>query len=90
MNEKTATLTEDLTWAIRNSSLSDRKERLTVPLNREEQSLLIDTINGLWEHDMDYVTENDGSVHIWGWKDDTPEGKSHWSILVSFGDESTI
>ena len=31
---------------------------------------------------IDYADENDGSLDVWGWDDDTPEDESEWRVRL--------
>lgn len=47
------------------------------------RSELIRVLNGIYDGEIDYVTENDGTIDVWGWTEDMPEQDTEWRLYVT-------
>ena len=71
-DDETATILD----AIATSISEDRSVAVHVSLN-----IVIEVLSET-EYEYSHATENDGSVDVWGWTEDTPEGEHVWRLNV--------
>ena len=48
----------------------------------DEAALLAD-LAAMYDSEIDHVQENDGTIDVWGFREDAPEGKMDWRLNVT-------
>ena len=69
--------------AIRQAISDSIREDRTVEADYDgDISDCIADIGEVFDGDVDYAQENDGSYDVWGWTEETPDGKQDWRLTV--------
>lgn len=72
------------TTTLRNAIDRSMSHDEIVRVEVEDQQAALQIIGELTAADIDWVRENDGSIDVWGWSEDTPEDEQDWRLrLVS-------
>lgn len=64
-------------------------ERVSVEFAGERSELMV-ALDGLYNGEIDDATENDGTIDVWGWTEDMPEGEMDWRLCVTLSSETEL
>ncbi len=73
--------TGDLEDVIEESGQKDKDIPVTYFGDKHD---FINMIKKVWDGEYDFREENDGTLQVYGWHNDTPEDEEEWMINVSF------
>jgi hypothetical protein len=76
-----STIKSELQLAIDRSRSHD--EVVRIEIEATDIADVLATLVAMYDGEIDSVTENDGSEDVWGWTDETAEGKQDWRLNIT-------
>jgi len=75
--------TRDRNWTtIRTAIDRSMSHDAIVRVEIESLEAALDIIASLPDYDSDSARENDGSIDVWGWSEETPDDEQDWRLRL--------